>query len=104
MHTNRISSLMHQLLSSASAACAMLLCTAAVAQITAPNGNMPQENRSAPMGSKSDPPPAHMLESSRPQAVDAQKERDATAKPEHKAEGAGGFDNGLYGTGAGSNK
>lgn len=104
MHTIRTSSLPRRLFASAGAACGALLCTAAVAQITAPSGDKPQENRSAPMGTETRPPLAGTVESSAPQAVEAQKDRRATANPQHKPEGSGGFDNGLYGTGAGSNK
>jgi len=43
--------------------------------------------------------------SHKPRAKDAAgNARGATAGKEYKTEGAGGFNNGLYGTGAGSNK
>lgn len=107
MHATLISSVSRRLLSSTGAFCAaMSLSAFADAQITAPGGAGSQENRSAPMGTKTDPPPAHTLESHTPQAAEAKPgQRDkAKGKSGHKTEGAGGFDNGLYGTGAGSNK
>jgi hypothetical protein len=45
-----------------------------------------------------------MHESQKPQSKDAAKGRAATAGKDRKSEGSGGFNNGLYGTGAGSNK
>lgn len=107
MHSTLISSVSRRLLSSTSLFCAaMSLSAFADAQITAPSGSGSQENRSAPMGTKSDPPPAHTLESNTPQAAEAKpgQRGNSKGKPGHKPEGAGGFDNGLYGTGAGSNK
>lgn len=74
------------------------------AQITAPNGNEPQESRAAPMGTRSDPPPAQTLESTRSQTSAGRTgQGDGSNAPRRKPEGAGGFDNGLYGTGTGSN-
>lgn len=107
MYSTLFASVSRRLLSSTGAFCAaMSLSAFADAQITAPGGAGSQENRSAPMGTKSDPPPAHMLESHTPQAAEAKPgQRDkAKGKSGHKTEGAGGFDNGLYGTGAGSNR
>jgi hypothetical protein len=44
-------------------------------------------------------------ESLKPQSKEAAgNARGMTAGKQHKTEGAGGFNNGLYGTGAGSNK
>ncbi|MHB9834461.1 hypothetical protein Q8F57_006440 [Paraburkholderia terrae] len=107
MHSTRISSFSRRLLSSTGVFCvAMSLSAFADAQITAPSGAGSQENRTAPMGTKSDPSPAHTLESNTPQAAEAKpgQRNNSKGKPGHKPEGAGGFDNGLYGTGAGSNK
>ena len=107
MHSTLISSCSRRLFSSAGMFCAaMSLSAFADAQITAPGGAGSQENRTAPMGTKSDPPPAHTLESNTPQAAEAKpgQRGKAKGKSAHKPEGAGGFDNGLYGTGAGSNK
>lgn len=107
MHSTLISSVSRRLLSSTGLFCAaMSLSAFADAQIPAPSGSGSQENRSAPMGTKSEPPPAQMLESNTPQAAEAKPGQRANSKgkPGHKPEGAGGFDNGLYGTGAGSNK
>ncbi|MCO4876093.1 hypothetical protein VOI32_10040 [Paraburkholderia caribensis] len=107
MHSTLISSVSRRLLASTGVFCAaMSLAAVADAQITAPAGSGSQDNRTAPMGTKSDPPPAHTLESNTPQAAEAKPEQRSNAKNKagHKPEGAGGFDNGLYGTGAGSNK
>lgn len=45
-------------------------------------------------------------ESTKPQTKDggSANARGKTSAEGHKTQGAGGFDNGLYGTGAGSNK
>ncbi|BCG01364.1 hypothetical protein PPGU19_059320 [Paraburkholderia sp. PGU19] len=93
MHATLISSVSRRLISSTGAFCAAMS-----------GGAGSQENRSAPMGTKSDPPPAHTLESHTPQAAEAKPgQRDkAKGKSAHKTEGAGGFDNGLYGAGAGA--
>jgi len=107
MHSTLISSVSRRLLLSTGAFCAaMSLSAFADAQITAPGGAAPQENRTAPMGTKADPPPAHMHESHTPQAVDAKPGQRGKAKAAsgHKPERAGGFDNGLEGTGTGSVK
>lgn len=78
------------------------------AQISAPNGNEPQESRAAPMGTRNDPPPAQTLESTRSQTSErrtgqGKKPGNESQQPRQKPEGAGGFENGLYGTGTGSN-
>ncbi|WP_240057249.1 hypothetical protein [Paraburkholderia azotifigens] len=107
MHSNPISPVLRQLVLSAGVFCAAIsLSTFAEAQITAPSGSPPQESRTAPMGTNPQTPAPHTLESDTPQAAEAkpdQREK-SKAKPGHKPEGAGGFDNGLYGTGQGSNK
>ena len=92
-------------------ACISSVCTCmleARAQISAPNGNEPQDSRAAPMGTRNDPPPAGTLESNRSQTSEGQtgkgkEQSNGSKQPRHKPEGAGGFDNGLYGTGTGSN-
>ncbi|WP_241202436.1 beta-xylosidase [Caballeronia sp. SBC2] len=75
------------------------------AQIPQNNGSSQQENRTSSMGSTPDSSASAVHESLKPQSKDAAgNARGATAGKEHKTEGAGGFNNGLYGTGAGSNK
>jgi hypothetical protein len=93
------------LASACSIAAALSLPVPASAQIPAQSGASPQDNRTAPMGTKADPPP-HALESNTPQAAEAKPQSRGNAKAPrgHKPEGAGGFENGLYGTGTGSNK
>jgi hypothetical protein len=80
----------------------LALASYSAAQITAPNGSQPQDNRTSATGSVQDPPGSGVHEGSGPQSKDAK----STARPgaEQKPEGATGFDNGLYGTGTGSNK
>jgi hypothetical protein len=106
MHDNRTFSILRRLSSAGTFCAAMSLATLASAQITAPNGAPTQENRSAPMGTKSEPPPSNTVESNTPQAKEAKPEHrgNTKSKADRKPEGAGGFDNGLYGTGAGNNK
>ncbi|WP_260854191.1 beta-xylosidase [Paraburkholderia sp. BCC1886] len=79
---------------------------AAFAQITQGNGSGQQENRTSAMGSAADPAASTVHESYKPQTKDgaSAKGRGKTAGQGHKTQGAGGFENGLYGTGAGSNK
>jgi hypothetical protein len=78
----------------------------AFAQREAPDGAHAQDNRSAAMGTKPDPASSTVHESNAPQAKDAKggAKRGATTGESGKPDGAGGFSNGLYGTGAGSNK
>jgi hypothetical protein len=85
---------------------AMSLSAFADAQITAPNSSQQQESRAAPMGTNPATPASNTLESNAPQAAEAKPDQrnKSKAKPGHKPEGAGGFDNGLYGTGPGTNK
>jgi hypothetical protein len=74
-------------------------------QITSGNGSEQQENRASSMGTTPDPASSAVHESNAPQAKEAQGgARGKTPQKDHKPSGAGGFDNGLYGTGAGSNK
>jgi hypothetical protein len=76
------------------------------AQIPQGNGASQHENRSAAMGSASESAATAVHESHKPQTKDGASggARGKTANKGHTAQGAGGFDNGLYGTGAGSNK
>ncbi|MBP0596042.1 beta-xylosidase [Paraburkholderia sp. LEh10] len=75
------------------------------AQITSPNGSSSQESRTSSMGSQPATPASQPLESNVPQSSDAKSgQRASSATSGHKTEGAGGFDNGLYGTGSGNNK
>jgi hypothetical protein len=78
----------------------------ASAQIPQNSGSEQQENRASPMGSTPDPAASAVHESHKPQAKDggSATSRGKTGNKDHKTQGAGGFDNGLYGTGAGSNK
>ncbi|MGF6674498.1 hypothetical protein [Paraburkholderia tuberum] len=75
------------------------------AQIPQPRGSSQMESRSSAMGSTPEPAASAVHESQKPQSKDSGQgnARGKTAGQE-KTEGAGGFDNGLYGTGAGSNK
>ncbi|WP_244221018.1 beta-xylosidase [Paraburkholderia aromaticivorans] len=77
-----------------------------VAQITQGSGSSQQEHRSSSMGSAPDSSASMVHESTKPQTKDggSGNSRGKTAGQGHKTQGAGGFDNGLYGTGAGSNK
>ena len=107
MHPNLISPLSRRGVSLASVFVAALsLSSLADAQITAPSGSPSQESRAAPMGTNPQTPASHTVESNTPQAAEAKPDQrnSAKGKPGLKAEGAGGFDNGLYGTGQGSNK
>jgi hypothetical protein len=79
--------------------------TCGLAQITSGSGSEQQENRATEKGTQPDAANATVHESQAPQSKDAAgKNRGVTAGKGHKTEGAGGFNNGLYGTGAGSNK
>ncbi|WP_345815347.1 beta-xylosidase [Paraburkholderia sp. PREW-6R] len=77
-----------------------------LAQITQGSGSSQQENRTSAMGSKPDPSASFVHESNTPQTKDGASggTRGKTASKGHDTQGAGGFNNGLYGTGAGSNK
>jgi hypothetical protein len=76
------------------------------AQIPQGGGSSQQENRTSAMGSSPDPAASMVHESNKPQSKDSGSgnSRGKTGAKGHKPQGAGGFDNGLYGTGAGSNK
>jgi hypothetical protein len=76
------------------------------AQITQGNGSSQQENRTSSMGAAPEASATAVHESQKPQTKDGASgnARGKTAGQGHKTQGAGGFDNGLYGTGAGSNK
>ncbi|MEX3900674.1 beta-xylosidase [Paraburkholderia sp. BR10954] len=77
-----------------------------LAQIPQSGGSSHMESRSSGMGSTPDPGASAVHESLKPQSKDSGQgnARGKTAGQGQKAEGAGGFNNGLYGTGAGSNK
>jgi hypothetical protein len=77
-----------------------------LAQILQPNGSSQMERRSSGMGSAPEAAASAVHESHKPQSKDSGQgnERGKTAGQEQNSQGAGGFNNGLYGTGAGSNK
>jgi hypothetical protein len=80
--------------------------TYGVAQITQGGGAARQENRQSDASGHGGPdaPASPMVESHQPQSKDAAQGRRAASGKQHKPEGNTGFDNGLYGTGAGNNK
>ncbi|AQH01194.1 beta-xylosidase [Burkholderia sp. KK1] len=78
--------------------------TYGVAQITSGGGAGAQEQRQSDSSARSEPSGTPMHESHKPQSKDASKGRAATAGKDQKPDGTTGFGNGLYGTGAGSNK
>jgi len=78
--------------------------TYGVAQITNDGGSGRNEGRQSDSTSRAEPSGATVHESHKPQSKDAAKGRAATAGKGQKADGSGGFGDGLYGTGAGSNK
>ena len=84
----------------------MITSPVSFAQIPQGSGSGQQDNRTSAMGSTPDPAASQLHESHKPQTKDGSsgKPRGKTAGQDHKTTGAGGFDNGLYGTGAGSNK
>lgn len=84
----------------------MLASETSFAQITQGSGSSQQENRTSAMGTAPDPAASVVHESNKPQTKDGSSgnTRGKTGGQGHKTQGAGGFDNGLYGTGAGSNK
>jgi hypothetical protein len=93
------------LLASAALACFLAAYGAgAAAQITNGGGSERQESRQSDSTSRADPSGTTLHESQAPQSKDAAKGRSATAGKNHQPEGSGGFNNGLYGTGAGNNK
>lgn len=81
-------------------------CPYCIAQIPQGNGSAQQDNRTSAMGTAPDLAASAVHESHKPQTHDggSATTRGKTGKKDHKTPGAGGFDNGLYGTGAGSNK
>jgi hypothetical protein len=79
--------------------------TGAYAQHPMTSGAHTPENGAAAAQAAPDPSGSAVHESHAPQAKDAKgAKKGATAGSKSKPEGAGGFDNGLYGTGSGSNK
>ncbi|WP_235527577.1 beta-xylosidase [Burkholderia sp. Leaf177] len=81
------------------------LSTYSLAQISQGNGSSSQENRTSAAGTTPDASASTVHESLKPQSKEAKgNARGMTAGKQNKTEGAGGFNNGLYGTGAGSNK
>lgn len=84
----------------------LVACPYVIAQIPQGSGAAQQENRTSAMGSTPDPAASAVHESHKPQTKDggSATSRGKTGSKNHKTQGAGGFDNGLYGTGAGSNK
>jgi hypothetical protein len=84
----------------------LVLSSHGVAQITQGSGSSQQENRTSSMGPAPDSSASAVHESQKPQTKDggSANTRGKTGGQGHKPQGAGGFDNGLYGTGAGSNK
>jgi hypothetical protein len=89
------------------ASCGALLVasTSVHAQQPMPSGPHSPENRAEAVQSAPDPSGSTVHESQAPQAKDAKgAKKGSTAGSNSKPEGAGGFNNGLYGTGTGSNK
>ncbi|CAB3760384.1 hypothetical protein LMG29739_03371 [Paraburkholderia solisilvae] len=83
----------------------VVVSTGSYAQLPSPSGPHAPENRSASAAEQSGQADTTVHESYAPQAQDAKgAKKGPTAGQKSKPEGAGGFDNGLYGTGAGSNK
>jgi hypothetical protein len=79
--------------------------TCGIAQISQGSGASQQENRTSSMGSAPESSASAVHESLKPQSRDAAgNARGATPGKGEKTHGAGGFNDGLYGTGAGSNK
>ena len=75
-----------------------------VAQITNGGGSDNQDSRQSDSSSRAAPSGTPMHESRKPQSKDAAQGRAAKAGKGQHSNGSGGFDNGLYGTGAGNNK
>ncbi|WP_321793392.1 beta-xylosidase [Caballeronia sp. J97] len=78
--------------------------TYGVAQITNDGGSGRQESRQSDSSARADPSGTAVVESHKPQSKDAAQGRAAKADKHHTPEGSSGFNNGLYGTGAGTNK
>jgi hypothetical protein len=83
------------------AALATVFSTYGIAQITNGSGSDNAESRASDSTQRANPSGNAMHESHAPQSKDAAQ--GAKAAKDKKTEGAGGFDNGLYGTGAGNN-
>jgi hypothetical protein len=80
-------------------------CVAQIQQGSGSSGSSAQENRTSSTGSTPGSSATAVHESLKPQSKDAAgNARGATTGKGQKTDGAGGFNNGLYGTGAGSNK
>jgi hypothetical protein len=75
------------------------------AQITAPNGSQPQDNRKSAADPSPDTVGSGVHESFAPQSKDSKGKnvRGPTVGKDAKPEGSAGFANGLDGTGTGSN-
>jgi uncharacterized protein YdeI (BOF family) len=96
---------MPSLLSLTVAALITVFSTYAVAQVTNGSGSDNAESRASDSTQRANPSGNTVHESHAPQSKDAaQPPHRGKASKHHKPEGAGGFDNGLYGTGAGNNK
>lgn len=80
--------------------------TYGVAQITQGAGAGRQDNRQSDSSAHgaSDSAGTPVIESNKPQSKDAAQGRRAASGKHQKPEGNTGFENGLYGTGAGNNK
>jgi hypothetical protein len=89
------------------ASCSALLVASINAYAQSPMPSTPHtpQNRVEAAGSAPDPSGATVHESQAPQAKDAKgAKKGSSAGSKSQSSGAGGFNNGLYGTGAGSNK
>jgi type II secretory pathway pseudopilin PulG len=86
------------------AALASVFSTYGVAQIAHGSGSDNAESRASDSTQRANPSGNAVHESQTPQSKDAAKGPKSGATKDHRTEGAGGFDNGLYGTGAGNNK
>ncbi|MEA3117116.1 MAG: hypothetical protein QOI13_386 [Paraburkholderia sp.] len=84
----------------------LALASHSAAQITAPSGAQPQDGRTSATGDSPNTAASGVHEGYAPQSKDAKGNGrgGSTAGKGAKPAGATGFDNGLYGTGAGSNK
>jgi type II secretory pathway pseudopilin PulG len=93
-----------RLAAAALAALASVFSTYGVAQITKGSGSDNAESRASDSTQRANPSGNTVVETQAPQSKVAAKGPQGGATKERKTEGAGGFDNGLYGTGAGNNK
>ncbi len=79
--------------------------TYSLAQITNGSGSDNAESRASYSTQRANPSGNTVVESQAPQSKDAAAGAHSSAKSKDKnTGGAGGFDNGLYGTGTGNNK